>query len=228
MTDAVSWHTAIAGEFDARYTSSPAFRERRALWSCLISRYAKRGGAVLDAGCGSGVMTMLAARDAAHVLAFDASAAMVEIAASSLRDLAHVDLRVARLGQAGLALPGRYDLVLCSSVLEYVDDLWASFDWLAGALAPGGTILFSLPNGDSLYRKAERAVFRLSGRPRYFAHVRNVPRSGPVLKRLAERGFAADSVRFYAAAPGLSGLLRPLGLRRFSDTLFVVACRRAG
>ena len=227
MSDAVAWHTAIARTFADRYNHSPAFREREAVWRSLIERYGKAGGHVLDAGCGSGIMAALAAGRASHVLAFDASPAMLALAAETLRPTAaKVELQLGAMGDRTLLQGRSFDLILCSSVLEYVEDWWSAFHWLGSALAPGGTILFSMPNGQSLYRRAERAVFRLTGRPAYYRHVRAVPRLADIERGLHQRGFVLDDSRFYASAPVLSPVLRPLGLACYSDTLFVVAARR--
>jgi 2-polyprenyl-3-methyl-5-hydroxy-6-metoxy-1,4-benzoquinol methylase len=228
MSDAVAWHSAVARRFAARYASSPAFREREAIWRELIERYGSQGGSVLDAGCGSGVMTIAAAVRAGEVLAFDASAVMLEIAQDAVnrRNLTHVQLIRGHIGDEAVLGGRSFDLILCSSVLEYVEDWWATFDWLAAALAPGGTLLFSMPNGDSPYRHAERRLFQLTGRPAYFTHVQAVPRMADVVQGMRQRGFAVEDSRFYAAAPLLSPLLRRFGMARFADTLFVIACRR--
>ena len=228
MSDAIAWHTAIARSFADRYNHSSAFREREAVWRGLIGRYNKPGGMVLDAGCGNGVMAALAAEQAAHVLAFDASPAMLALAADTCRHqaAAKVELQLAAMGDRTLLQERFFELILCSSVLEYLEDWWSAFDWLAAALAPGGTILFSMPNGNSLYRRAERVVFRLTGRPAYYRHVRTVPRLAEVEHGLHQRGFVVDESRFYAGAPVLSPTLRAFCLARYSDTLFVVAARR--
>ncbi|GHD14254.1 class I SAM-dependent methyltransferase [Tianweitania populi] len=227
MSDAVAWHTAIAHRFADRYNHSPAFREREVVWRGLLERYNKPGGHVLDAGCGSGIMAALAAERASHVLAFDASSAMLTLAANTLRPAAgKVELQLAAMGDRTLLQGRSFDLILCSSVLEYVDDWWSAFDWLGSALAPGGTILFSMPNGQSLYRRAERTAFRLTGRPAYYRHVRAVTVLFDVERGLHQRGFVLEDSHFYASAPVLSPVLRPLGLARYSDTLFVVAARR--
>jgi 2-polyprenyl-6-hydroxyphenyl methylase/3-demethylubiquinone-9 3-methyltransferase len=140
--------------------------------------------------------------------------------------LNNAEFRVGWMGDGATLEGRRFDLVLCSSVLEYVEDYWASFDWLAEALTPGGTILFSMPNGASLYRKAERAAFRLTGKPDYYRHVRSVPSLAEVSSGLRARPFRIESVSYYAAAPLIAPLLRRVGLPHLSDSLFLVACSR--
>jgi 2-polyprenyl-3-methyl-5-hydroxy-6-metoxy-1,4-benzoquinol methylase len=229
MVDAVAWHSRIAKEFDAAYARSPAFRERLAVWSGLIERYADPNGDVLDAGCGSGVLSCLAARGARSVLGFDASPEMVELAEARRQreGLANATFRVARLEDSDILAGRQFGLILCSSVLEYVNDYWHSVSWLATALAPTGVLVFSMPNGSSLYRRAERIAFRLTGRPVYYTHVRNVPRLGEVRAGLAARGLEVLALSYYAATPLLSSLARRANLQELADNLFVVACRRS-
>ena len=228
MTDAVAWHSSIAQDFDAKYSASPPFRERYGIWCALIERHVGPQSQVLDAGCGSGVFSAHAAKAASSVLGFDGSAEMIALAqARAARDgLGNCRFEVAALEDLNVLGGRSFDLILCSSVLEYVEDYWRAFDWLAGALQPGGTIVFSMPNGASLYRRAERLAFRLTGRPAYYAHVRNVPTFGEVKAGLARRGFEIRSCQYYAAAPLLSRVARALGRADLADNLFVIACGR--
>lgn len=225
--DAVTWHSEIAARFDARYSLSPAFRERLAVWSSLIARYGGPSMHVLDAGCGSGVLTFVAARACASVVGFDASPEMLALARQKLRDgeSANVELLSARLPDLAFLGGRSFDLVMSSSVLEYMDDLWQSIDALTARVTPGGVLIVSLPNGQSIYRQAERLSYRLTGRPRYFAHVRHVPRQAEIAAGLHSRGFAIEEIRCYGPIPGLSPLSRKAGLARFSDNLFVVVAR---
>src|SRR5712664_3549353 len=79
MRDAVKWHSENACEFDLKYRSSQAFIERLIVWDSLINMYVHSDFEVLDVGCGSGVITALAARRARRVLGFDGSAEMVAL-----------------------------------------------------------------------------------------------------------------------------------------------------
>lgn len=225
--DAVSWHSSIARKFERKYAVSNDFSERLAVWSELVVRHAKPTGAVLDAGCGAGNLSSVAAKHAQSLFAFDASPEMLEIARERMarEGHAHAVVTHARMCDAGLLDGKRFDLILCSSVLEYLPDYWAALEWLASALAPDGVILFSMPNGSSLYRKLERACFNLTGRPRYLSFVRHWPTSEIVTRGLAERGFAVADLRYYGVA------LMPMGgagTKGPASSLFVVAARRAG
>ena len=229
MTDAVAWHSANASDFDGKYASSPAFRERRAVWSALIEGHVSPQAEVLDAGCGSGVLASLAAARARDVFGFDGSGEMVALACGRLarEGRGNASFATAFLEDPALLGARRFDEILCSSVLEYVEDHWRAFEWLAGALKPGGVVIFSMPNGSSCYRKLEKLAFRLTGRPGYYANVRHVPTAAAIRSGLAARGFEVLATRYYAASPLFSALARPLGRPQLGDNLFVMAVRRA-
>ncbi|MBE7183296.1 MAG: class I SAM-dependent methyltransferase [Methylobacterium mesophilicum] len=225
MSDAVTFHSGIAERFEGAYAVSPAFRERLLLWSAMIERYGRAGMRVLDAGCGPGLIAAQAARAASHVLAFDASPAMVSRARANLPD--RVECVIGRLETLDFG-PRPFDLVLASSLLEYCDPFWPAFDRLLGALAPEGTLLVSLPNDASRYRKVESAIFRLTGHPRYRAHLGHVPSRGALERGLAERQLSVESTTFYGAAAYLPAWLRPHLPPQLTGTLVLFAIRRVG
>lgn len=227
MNDAVAYHSAIAADFDAKYAASPAFRERLAVWGELIARHCPDNADVLDAGCGSGVLAALAAQRARSLLGFDGSAEMIALAIARVGERANVRFVQASMGDSAV-LDGRsFDLVLSSSVLEYIEDWRGALAWLAAALRPGGILIFSTPNPASLYRKAERAAFALTGRPRYYAHVRSAPSDSEIDAALDVAKLVRVERRYYAPAPLLSPVARALGAQRFADTLGVTIARRA-
>ena len=78
--DAIDWHSSIAVSFDKGYQTTPRFMERLSVWNAAIERWLPIGGAVLDAGCGSGVLSLVAAQRAGSVVAFDGSEEMIRIA----------------------------------------------------------------------------------------------------------------------------------------------------
>ena len=228
MKDAVEWHSHIASEFDAKYTTSRAFKERFDVWSELIGKYATPESAVLDAGCGSGIVTGIAASRCRTVLAFDASPEMISIChrKQTLGGLANVVFREMHLEQLANLGEQRFDLLLCSSVLEYVKNFWEMFDALTQRLRPGGVFLFSIPNSGSLYRRCARMGFALTGYPRYYAYVRSTPSRAEVLHGVVARELYPLELRFYSPTPALSWLAHKLRAPRFSENLIVYVCRK--
>jgi 2-polyprenyl-6-hydroxyphenyl methylase/3-demethylubiquinone-9 3-methyltransferase len=227
--DAVGWHGTIAHDFDAKYATSLPFTQRLSVWEDMIERYRLADSEVLDAGCGSGVLSEVAARSAKTVDAFDPSVEMAALAEARRQRAGFENMRVqvGRIGDDMLLAGRRFDLILCSSVLEYVDDYWQSIDWLAAALKPAGVLIVSMPNATSLYRTAERAIFRLTGRPGYYRFVRHLVLMSDVQAGLVARSLQPLETHYYSSTPLLSILTRLFGGDAFSHNLFAIACRRS-
>ncbi len=97
---------------------------------------------VLDAGCGSGPLTEALNAKGAVVCGFDLSPAMVELARERLGE--DTDVRVADLG-APLPYPDdRFDLVVASLTLHYVEDWASALAELRRVLKPGGRLTVSI------------------------------------------------------------------------------------
>lgn len=231
MTDgadtAITWHDSIAPAFRDGYVRSRGFRDRLRIWADLIDRYSRLGDRVIDAGCGAGTLSFEAARITAHVDGIDGAERMIELARAGAaeRGVANVSFDVA-LFETLSERAGQYDLALCSSVLEYLPDLQAEIARLAATLRSGGRLILSLPNGMSGYRKIEALAWRLTGRPRYFRHVRHVPRSARVADILTELGFDVLETVYYADPP-LPGVLNSLaGPSRRRKTMFAIVAAR--
>ena len=97
-----------------------------------------RGARVLDFGCGTGLLTERLVDAGATVVAVDTSTAMIEV----------LDAKRAAHGWTTVTtsthLPDtsdRFDLVVCSSVLAFVDDYAATARDLVARLAPGGRLV---------------------------------------------------------------------------------------
>jgi 2-polyprenyl-6-hydroxyphenyl methylase/3-demethylubiquinone-9 3-methyltransferase len=123
---------------------------------------------------------------------------------------------------------GRFDGVLCSSVLEYLDDPVACCRELHRVLKPGGLLLFSVPNQCSLIRKAEKTILHVSQRllsspmPHYLVFSKNEYSLQHLNQLVSECGFLPHRHGFCGLPPwgpiGQSGWIAPL--------LFVLAEKR--
>lgn len=224
VRDAIAWHEQIAGDFDAGYARSPAFRERLAIWSEVMAARISAGDDVLDAGCGSGVFSLLAAQRADHVLGIDGSAAMIALCEKARQERALANLRFDQRLLSSLEREGddSFDVILSSSVLEYVPDHAAVLADFARLLRPGGRLLVSMPNGQSLYRWLEGLMFRLTGRPRYFRHVVHVPTADELAALLARLGMRVVERRFFADPPSIARLVFGWLPRHRRKTLFLL------
>ncbi len=111
------------------------------LWEAMLDAIAVgRGSRVLDAGCGAGGATALAARRGAHVNGLDAAEALLTIARTRVPD---GDFRQGDLE----ALPyadGAFDTVLAIDVLAYVANPSAALSELRRVCAPGGRVAIAV------------------------------------------------------------------------------------
>lgn len=224
--NAIEWHSKVARQFDQRYEISPAFIERRNVWKDIIARYATRSTRTLDAGCGSGVLSFLAAERCRNVVGIDGSPEMIAICEEkkSRMETSNIDFFIMPFESLSNLGAMTFDLILCSSVLEYLSDFWRSIDLLAGRLAPGGVLVFSIPNQSSIYRKFEKITFALTGRPRYYAHVRGLIPIRLVSCGLTKRRLKVLETRYFAPSP-ISFLARSFSMPWVADNLVLFACR---
>lgn len=230
VDQAVEWHSRIAKCFDRKYLHSPAFIQRRIVWENLITRYIEPGATVLDAGCGPGVIARVAAGRAASVLGIDASPEMVALATSRAAQfgLSNTTFRLAAIEDSTAFGDVTFDAVLCSSVLEYVADYWSILGAFARVTKPKGILVFSMPNASSLHRQAERLLFRATGRPAYYAHVRHLSNPAALAPGLAALDFEIVETHYYGGLRAAARLASGLGRPELIETLFVMVCRKRG
>jgi SAM-dependent methyltransferase len=107
------------------------------------------GGTILDFGCGPGRISALLARHGFRVQGFDPSSAMIAAAKKQSLDGAQVEFQC--LQTVGTLTPG-CDAIVCSSVIEYVQDPVRLLREFHDALRPAGTLIISFANRRSLSR----------------------------------------------------------------------------
>jgi 2-polyprenyl-3-methyl-5-hydroxy-6-metoxy-1,4-benzoquinol methylase len=97
---------------------------------------------VLDVGCGTGSVTIIANRDKANrVVAIEPDKSRAELAASR-----GIDVSCGFLTEEYVAANGPFDVVMLSDVLEHVPSPDDILKLAVSGLRPGGVLLFSVPN----------------------------------------------------------------------------------
>jgi len=154
----------IAVEYDTRCVKSPAFCERFRIWTRFIERIAPlaKQAICIDLGCGEGTLSRVAAQNQIKVFGIDQSEEMLEIArrGANAENLEEFTEYIQATLPLGKELEDKFNaqisLILCSSVLEYIQDYEAVIRQIDVLLKARGRLIISVPNRDSVYRKMER------------------------------------------------------------------------
>jgi malonyl-CoA O-methyltransferase len=124
---------------------------QRAVARALVERasaIAPSPARILDLGAGAGHVTELALRQwpDAECFALDAAPAMLARLRAKFPQVATIEGDAARLGETG-----RYDLILSSMMLHWLDDPRAALAEWRRHLAPGGLLCVAAPVAGSLH-----------------------------------------------------------------------------
>ncbi len=170
MHPAIQHHQALANQWEGKYQKG-SFASRERLIARCLEDLKLEGTTWLDAGCGTGRFSRLLTRKGCRVRGVDASSSMLAIARQMARTEGLAEEPSFQHVETIERLPfedGAFDGILCSSVLEYVDSPSRCLSELSRTLKPGGVLLLTAPNRQSLLRGALVSVFRASrtlGRP---------------------------------------------------------------
>ena len=113
----------------------------------IDERVGVRGKAMLDVGCGGGILTESLAARGAQVMGIDLGEAPLAVANLHLKESGlRVDYR--RISAEDLAheRPASFDVVTCLEMLEHVPDPASSIRACATLVKPGGHVFFSTIN----------------------------------------------------------------------------------
>jgi 2-polyprenyl-6-hydroxyphenyl methylase/3-demethylubiquinone-9 3-methyltransferase len=226
--NAVDWHTEIASKFDKKYSTSDDFKERYMVWTAILDKYSDQDFNVFDIGCGSGIFSFYLMENNKNVTAIDASTEMLKICqkkleVSSKKNIDFINCDISSLEDA---LDKKADMIICSSVLEYLDDLDDSLLLIKKLMKKNAIFIFSMPNKKSISRRIEPISFGLIGQPKYYKHVRNVCTVDDMDNRLKSMGFSILESEYYAKTPFLSRMFDKLGVSsHYSDNLFITVAQ---
>ena len=221
--NAIDFHSDTAVEFDGKYVQSPQFQERFRIWTKLFEQYIKPEMSVLDAGCGSGVFSIYLAQKKCTVVGIDGSEKMIELCKQyNLSKGLSISFKQEELP---LMNPQNYqnkDVILCSSVLEYISDYQEVICQFRHILKPNGLLIVSMPNQDSWYRNLEKYIFKITKKPAYYAYIQHIVSEKDFSKTLNQYGFELQKLVYYPNTNWLSKLMKRLGLNeKYTNTMFV-------
>jgi 2-polyprenyl-3-methyl-5-hydroxy-6-metoxy-1,4-benzoquinol methylase len=203
---AVEYHNELAGTWEDRY-ERPSFKRRERIVESFIADQQPLASRLwIDAGCGTGRLSRMLAAQGAEVVGVDAAEDMLaigrKIAASSavggrlkfqhVEDVVHLPFAA-----------GSFDGILCSSVLEYLADPLRCLREFARVLRSGGTLIVSIPNRNSIVRRAHSVEYLLTrrlgsaGLPAYMRHSKNAFGMAEFRQLLTDTGFTSRRSRCF-------------------------------
>jgi 2-polyprenyl-3-methyl-5-hydroxy-6-metoxy-1,4-benzoquinol methylase len=217
----------VAVPFNRNYLRNDAFVERKRIWKRVILENLSRlagGAACLDMGCGDGVLGRIVALQGFKITGIDQSKEMLALAVRRSKEQgvgAHTEYLHASLPLQREFMDlrrGTAGLVLCSSVLEYIDAYEQVLEQFAQLLRKNGRLIISVPNGHSLYRKGTRLLGRiLAHRNSYLRYQRHDFYPHDFKARLASLGYSIVHEEYFSL-PFQALSSKVLGRRRGKRT----------
>ncbi len=168
-----------------------------------------RGGRILDAGCGTGLLSLELLKDGCDVVAVDHEASMVDISTNTFRNGGFPDVVASKLSLEHLDELGKqeFDEIYCCDVIEHVEDDVDAMCQLRSLLRPDGQLVITVPAWQFLFSERDERM----------GHYRRYSRRA-LLDLCRTCGLRVQSVRWW----NVSGfLLNAIGIRllkiRFSE-----------
>src|SRR5262245_54733064 len=176
------------GREDAGYTTLRRVQVLRRynafLWEQLKPFVGQR---VLEVGSGTGLLTAyLASRQ--RVLATELDPEYVALLERTYAGRPNIEVRrldLSQLATAGLA-PGSFDTVICSNVLEHIENDAAALAAMRTLVSPGGRVVLVIPALKALYGEIDRAI----------EHHRRYSRD-EIQDKLVRAGLAIEHLSFF-------------------------------
>jgi ubiquinone/menaquinone biosynthesis C-methylase UbiE len=141
--------------YDADTPGGYALRVRK---QRVIELLDKRGGNLLDVGCGAGVMAQDAVTRGFRFWGLDGSPKMIEVCRATFARRPETHFLVG--SATSLEFPDDFfDVVLCMGVIDHVADYPVAVREMLRVLRPGGQAIISFPNRHNLYSVWRNSVF---------------------------------------------------------------------
>jgi 2-polyprenyl-3-methyl-5-hydroxy-6-metoxy-1,4-benzoquinol methylase len=128
----------------------------------FLTKMLPLGGSLVEYGCGVAAMTTWMSRwyPGYRYTVADIPSATLQFAQFRLQGRRNVEIKTIRMGREGLPLTGRYDLVVCTEVLEHTINPDEICEHFCDHLASGGLLYLNFQNegwgGENLEEARER------------------------------------------------------------------------
>jgi glycosyltransferase involved in cell wall biosynthesis/ubiquinone/menaquinone biosynthesis C-methylase UbiE len=221
--NAVDFHSETAFQFQEKYKKSEQFKERYKVWTKLFTKYIYADMSVLDVGCGSGIFSYYLAAKKCKVTGIDGSEQMIELCQNNYgQENSTLSFLQDNLPFQNHFKYGKKDAIICSSVLEYLPDYKEVTIQISQILNINGILIVSMPNQDCWYRKIEKYIFQITGKPDYFPHLKQVVKAEVFSKELLDLGFELKELQYYPNTNFYTKLFNYIGIhKKYTHTIFV-------
>jgi SAM-dependent methyltransferase len=227
--DAVALFSGYVEQFDRYYQSRREFEERFKLWSGLLDKYHVAGGLSLDMGCGTGVFSVYLALKTGRVIGVDGSAEMLAFCEKQRQSHGLENLRFMQGRLPDVTIDGvdHADLIISSSVIEYVDDLDGALALFGRLLKPNAALIVSMPNLFSVSRIYERLRYRVTGHPAIYRHILHFTSPHALQRRVRHLGLELQEAHHFTHYTKGAQIARALRLPPvLTEDLFVAVFRK--
>lgn len=224
---AVEYHSKIAREFHNSYRTNANRVERMRVWGRFIDRYGRNAALAYDLGCGSGILACEVAKRGIETIGIDGSASMLELAALTAKEQQILNITFKRhlLPLENPEMFRQADLVISSSVVEYLPSIEQALRNFSKLLLPGGVMIFSVANGVSVSRRLEQIAYRLSDCPRYFAVIRHFSTIDEINRDVNSVGLNLVEYEFCEQSEGVNRILQYFVPSKYASNMIIVVAR---
>lgn len=212
--NAVGLHDSLAADWEQKY-SLARFRRRSDAFFGLLKNLPTTGQVWLDGGCGTGNLSRRMRDSGAFVIGVDGSGEMLKVAqalCTGERETGALFVRIENI--ENLPLPDAvFDGIICSSVIEYLSKPDVCLREFHRVLKPGGLLLISAPNKQSVLRRILKLAHKLTGFffpkpwPYYLAFSINEYSLNDLTERLGAAGLNAMEATYFSPCD-VGGLMK--------------------
>ncbi|HEX3716452.1 MAG TPA: class I SAM-dependent methyltransferase [Verrucomicrobiae bacterium] len=155
-TPATVFFSGVGESHSSQYNSKACFRDRLNLFVQGVRRTTPLPAAVLDYGCGPGNISLVLGGLGYNVVGLDGASGMVNLGRERAAASGCSNVRFEHVDAASFdSSIGPFDVIVCSSVIEYVEDDVSLLKKLIASLRPGGHLLVSVPHRGNIFTPLE-------------------------------------------------------------------------
>ena len=191
----IELHKELSDEYDKRYSTDFSEVYSRYWNQQFLEHLPPDPELILDCGCGDGDLSRELCLKGQHVFGMDISKAMLVQGKARLGDNEKMEW-IACPGEKMPFSPGVFDVVCFRGSLHHMANEQAALEEANRVLKPGGTLLLSEPNDDSILLRLPRSI--VNRRMARFGNDHKAFRSKPWLKTIEAAGFQINSTKYFS------------------------------